>query len=848
MAEEPRRSGRATKGQHKNLDMPEPPPKRKGKSQTKAPKQTAEPTPPENEEDEIIRCICGEYEEEEDVERDMICCDKCSAWQHNDCMGLDFAKGEEPAEYYCEQCRPENHKVLLERMARGEKPWEEVAQKRAQAAEERKARRRKGGKRGRKSRVSDVKPETSDTTPRASAAPTQEPIQAVNEIQNGPPTNTGIQEQTTSSQKRKYSDHADTGQHEPEPKPKLQRLSVSGLPTVHPQEIKKSPAQSRKASMAGSPTTHGAKTSKSPTEATASGATTLTQARKNVANALIKLFVEQAGVAQEQGKFSIPEGRTKESVGEYLGFAIEQAMYQNLCGGSGEPNDPYRQQMRTILFNVRKNPSLRDSLLVGRITPDAFSKMSTQDMASEELRQRDDEIKREAERQHIIIQETGPRIRRTHKGEEFVESDPQFVGTESVFSTAPARRDTLGEAMSPRAASPATGRTGSMDAVQQNQKPQPIDTQVILTGRPGWSASDDFNIQNVWSSVQSPGAVPHHDPPQFGPTVFPQEHPPPSTHKVQADAEIDQLLKDEEPESPPYSPKDFPGPDIIWRGKVLMDGVASFSAGARFVGGADLSARIPWSQLVPPSLTIDGRIDIQLATNYVCGLRYSHTVDITVVAIPPPDAPDDVVSFNNLFDYFVRRKRYGVMGKHPLPAVKDTYLVPVEAGSGRKPEFMEILENNAIENPTPERLLLVVFVLKTSNNHSNAVTPQHPPATAASPLTATPTARYSQHSLSYQDTDRPSGSPSQSQGHYSPPPPYSQPQSPLVLNGKAAAVHVLGEQLASSPTIEEVLRHAPNADVAQFNVIAEILSRHPSAANSYEQLMNALMERTNGGT
>src|SRR5438034_4071098 len=162
--EEPRRSGRATKGQHtKNLDLPEaPPPKRKGKGQTKVQKPTStEPTRAPNEEEEIIRCVCGEYEEEEDVERDMICCDKCSAWQHNDCMGLTFGKGEVPAEYFCEQCSPESHKELLDKMARGEKPWEEVAKKRAQAAEERKARRRKG-KRGKRGKASDMKSEVNE--------------------------------------------------------------------------------------------------------------------------------------------------------------------------------------------------------------------------------------------------------------------------------------------------------------------------------------------------------------------------------------------------------------------------------------------------------------------------------------------------------------------------------------------------------------------------------------------------------------------------------------------------------------------------------------------------------------
>lgn len=157
--DEPRRSGRATKGQHKNLELPPDAPAKKGKGKTpkdKTSKASTEPTPGPSEggeEEEIIRCICGEYEEEEDVERDMICCDQCSAWQHNDCMGLTFAKGEEPDEYYCEQCKPENHKDLLDKIAKGEKPWEEVAERRRREAEEKKSKKKKGKKGGRKSQT-----------------------------------------------------------------------------------------------------------------------------------------------------------------------------------------------------------------------------------------------------------------------------------------------------------------------------------------------------------------------------------------------------------------------------------------------------------------------------------------------------------------------------------------------------------------------------------------------------------------------------------------------------------------------------------------------------------------------
>lgn len=161
-ADETRRSGRANKGHHRNRDLDEPvaakPKGKAGKGSKKAatpvetPTQSVEPEEGDEEEEETIyRCVCGV--QREIGGRDMICCDNCDAWQHNVCLGLPSSAewGEKP--YFCEQCKPEDHKELLAAMARGEKPWA----------------RKKGSKN--KPRASDVKGESQ--TPQPSSAPKQ---------------------------------------------------------------------------------------------------------------------------------------------------------------------------------------------------------------------------------------------------------------------------------------------------------------------------------------------------------------------------------------------------------------------------------------------------------------------------------------------------------------------------------------------------------------------------------------------------------------------------------------------------------------------------------------------------
>ena len=92
----------------------------------------------------------------------MICCDKCSAWQHNICMGLSDDDDLLPDSYFCEQCKPQDHKETLAAIARGEKPWEEREARHERDEEETKSKKRKGGKKGKGGRASEVK-ETQET-------------------------------------------------------------------------------------------------------------------------------------------------------------------------------------------------------------------------------------------------------------------------------------------------------------------------------------------------------------------------------------------------------------------------------------------------------------------------------------------------------------------------------------------------------------------------------------------------------------------------------------------------------------------------------------------------------------
>ena len=160
---EPRRSVRATKGQHtKSFDELEPSvPKRRQTKKTKKEK-AQEKDESEEEPEEVIRCVCGATEQDEDSGEAWISCETCYVWQHNVCVGVSSFEDEIPDNYWCERCRPQDHKELLAGMAKGEKPWE--ARRKRFEEEEADKKKRKGGRKPKAKRGSDAKEERAKTS------------------------------------------------------------------------------------------------------------------------------------------------------------------------------------------------------------------------------------------------------------------------------------------------------------------------------------------------------------------------------------------------------------------------------------------------------------------------------------------------------------------------------------------------------------------------------------------------------------------------------------------------------------------------------------------------------------
>lgn len=638
---EPRRSVRATKGQHtKAFDQlengPEPPKRRQTKKSTK---KAAEKEDKHEEDEEIIRCICGATtQDDDDANEPWIACDKCGAWQHNVCVGMSVFTEDVPENYFCEQCSPQDHKETLEAIKRGEKPWENRRQK-----YEDEKKRKKGGKKGRGKRVSDHKEHASPSATSAKPKPSPTPDVKKEEPVPEPP----------SKAKRKSRDHSQG--------PATKQRKVAD---THNQSAPVYPKYS-------------------PPNDLPESIQKLEGTRKQAAMAIQKSLDNAIDQAEKKKLYTLPVGSTKKTISERLAIEIERAFQDT------HPNTSQNAaQLRTLMFSLKNNVELAARVLTHTLPPPSFVVMSGEELATKELQRENAEMKARADKQSILITDDGPRVRRTHKGEEVVEAESFSMAMDEAPSQLRQQgiREAAEAAGTGASASPSTG-AGTETASGDGEKPVPprrsssgplrINTQPSQSPKPA-----DFDLGKVFSSVRSP-SVPHQ---RRASTQVRSAGP-------GDDPDVDRLLQDDGNESPPYSPTEDIDPEVIWRGPLTMTNVADIPTIAKFVGGADLSKirDIPWKDLIPPLLSVCGRIPEEKAVPYLCGLRYNNQIDLVITSLSPARSnnEDDRKQFLSVIEYFRSKKRYGVVGERKLGNVRDTYLVPVPEGNGPIPEPMQ---------------------------------------------------------------------------------------------------------------------------------------------------------------
>ncbi|KAK9238404.1 transcription factor S-II, central domain-containing protein [Lipomyces kononenkoae] len=738
---EPRRSSRSNKGQHSQTftEVLEPTDMRgpsstsrttnRRQSEKKKPKPRSRRTKKQSEEEEQegeeshVRCVCGlETTDPEDDKSLMVQCEKCLCWQHPECtMGITD-EAEVPDQYFCERCRPDLHETYAKTIE---------SQKLATTASEKE-----------QDYKSDTGADGESRTPR-NLKTTKHKLERSPSIE--------VPEEPIKVQKRErqdsVSDRADGS---------VSHTSVQQAERQQPQRslsgASHAPLPRRKSSAATVPKAV-------PLPAKVDHVDDLAdKVRKSVAKGILNLLEKAADTAITNDAFKLAEGTSVQEFAEKLSLEIEYSMYEQLAVKTDKDvGHKYRDKFRTILFNLKdtKNSVLRQRVLSGEITPDHLVRMAPEEMMNPELQKLAEAVRAESISQSILKKVEAPRIRRTHKGEEFVgDVDPMVTLPENAPEAdegASSRDKPNAEMRSPhiandnvysrRSVSPFTAPEQSLPAViadndsrDRSQSLQPPDIgetysedRRSATPSATSAAADrtDFDIDRVWKSVDSP-------PPSERRSSFSASHldepvspqPQVQNHGQVIDEDIDRLINDDDLShnrasdddyDHSYSPMLEPQESVIWEGLISMAGVSEFMGTAVQVGGPLFDDEVRrWQDVIAQSIDVDGRLSKDTAANYLS--EVSSTKDLVAVSftVKNPELKEQERAFTRLFDYFRGRDRYGVI-RNKFANVKDAYLVPLLPADPR-PDYMHMISSINIPRIVTRPLLLGIFVINKVNS------------------------------------------------------------------------------------------------------------------------------------
>ena len=567
--------------------------------------------------------------------------------------------------------------------------------------------------------------------------------------------------------------------------------------------------------------------------------------RSKIAGGFIKSFVDQASTLYSKKVLTLPEGQTAKTLGTTIALNVEHAVYQVRSGGDGEPNDAYKEQMRSILNNIKSNIDLAGRLMRRELTAVELAKMEPKDMATDEQKQRDIDEKMRMEKQHVLTEEEkGPRIRKTHKGDEYVD-EPATATDARIQPTITTDRKEITEDMkSPTTAGP--DKPSIMRKPSASSKGKPFaDTRR--------KSSANFDIDKVWSGVQ--GSPTEGD--SKSSALAQARASLQGQTSINTDADVDRLLKDEDNESEPYSPKEFSEEGIVWRGKINGGSLGTFNTAAKFAAGCQPEVenlRMHWNEVIPPEIKLHGRIHPSKADEYLCGLEYSSSSELLIVNILEPKNSPEQKEFGKFFSYLKDRERYGVGLQHTNPAIKDIYLIPLEPGQSL-PSVMKALEHSFPE-PVVEKTLLMPIVIRWTELPHNAERVRQQqlqqnagqsPSTSAN-VAQTPITPRETQSMHFDQTAYPT---STNGGNHDTP---SQPSTVQHYNNQSSALadippaaitaqRILGPEMAALPAIVNLIIQAPTAGEKEFHIIKECILENPEAGKSLAVLTEGLQQK-----
>ncbi|KAK9460459.1 transcription factor S-II, central domain-containing protein [Lipomyces oligophaga] len=447
--------------------------------------------------------------------------------------------------------------------------------------------------------------------------------------------------------------------------------------------------------------------------------------RSSVATALNKILFSAVSTSLSNESLQLPEKMSAEEFAESLTLQLEYALYTQFASKTDvDVGHKYRDKFRTISFNLKdkKNEDLRHRIVTKELDADQIVRMSPEELMNPELQKLAEAVRAESITQSTLQVVEAPRIRRTHKGEEFVgDVDPLHPTnySETNESDRPERdinenierKEIPVNIIENRSVSPAGPALGfqrdlspnfEMDGYSPYHSNEASDPDA---SKAEGLQTNDLEREN--SVAELPAAL---SPSLRG--MKPQIVDDDIARLISNDDDYSagdsngQVMLDDNDYSPMLTESD----PVIWRGSLDMYQVGQFSAQAVQVGGPLVDGNIrKWQNIIPPTIAVEGRIAMSRANSYLVDVASTKDLVAVTFSIEDITDKDQQAEYIKLFDYFRSRERYGVL-RNKLPFVKDAYLVPLLPADAR-PDFMNFMGSVSVPRRIANQLLVGVYVV-----------------------------------------------------------------------------------------------------------------------------------------
>ncbi|RKP28906.1 hypothetical protein METBISCDRAFT_5135, partial [Metschnikowia bicuspidata] len=339
---------------------------------------------------------------------------------------------------------------------------------------------------------------------------------------------------------------------------------------------------------------------------------------------------------------------------------IEAALFEWAHG----TDKKYIDKSRAVMALVKK-PVVLHRLVSGEISAKDLTVLPVEDI-DPDLKHYAEKVRQELIRRSVLVveDEQSQRVRRTHKGEEIVES-VQDEGVEQNVSVA------AGSAVRDNTTEPQQSSRSSLYSTHAANGYHYEDDDDYV------AAKDDSETQDSSEKSEATGGS-------------------------DSDDDMDVILeRSKSPEikapKPPKAPKIKVPPTLpteVWTGDIELPDVASAAVQAEFVSCTnykkprDVSTanfhnkaiRICKEIYQVPKLLIQGRLDRLRADAYVAKIRTSRDLFLVKLNDHKADA-----KFSKLYEYFAKRTKVGVVSCKAA-CVKDAYMYAIQ---GDVPDFMD---------------------------------------------------------------------------------------------------------------------------------------------------------------